>query len=160
MVVKSSSAKTTYWANQWATSASRQSSRFVPGKRQIGGSDFGLRVASLRTLLTDLWIRDASISTVSKVCMATPVRARLVFNRASSDECGAPVAVTYGQIRVGLVTTQLLSRVRMPSLVTRLFESDLIRIGGCGYQRRLPLRHPFPPSCRSPGGWRLLSFTW
>jgi len=26
--------------------------------------------------------------------MATPVRARLVVNQSSSDECGAPVAVT------------------------------------------------------------------
>lgn len=55
----------TCWASQPSTSSIRQRSRFVPGSRQIGGSEAGLRVASLRMLATDLCMYDASSSTVS-----------------------------------------------------------------------------------------------
>ena len=41
-------------ASQPSTSSMRQRSRFVPGGRQIGGSEAGLRLASLRMLATDL----------------------------------------------------------------------------------------------------------
>ena len=42
----------------------------VLGSRQIGGSDCGLRVASLRMLALDLWMNSASCSTVSNDDMA------------------------------------------------------------------------------------------
>jgi hypothetical protein len=58
---------TTCSATHRTKSSSRQRSRFVPGSRHIGGSDFGLRLTSLRMLLTDLWILDARSSTVRRL---------------------------------------------------------------------------------------------
>lgn len=55
--------------SQLSTSSTRQSSRFVPGKRQTGGKDCGFLVASLRILATDLRRHAASWSTVRSACM-------------------------------------------------------------------------------------------
>lgn len=54
----------TWAANQRSTSSARQSKRLVPGRRQIGGRDCGLRVASLRMLAIDLCRQTDSCSTV------------------------------------------------------------------------------------------------
>ena len=56
-------------ASQSSTSSARQSKRLVPGKRQIGGSEQGLRVASLRMLATDLCGQRANSSTVKSTTL-------------------------------------------------------------------------------------------
>lgn len=65
------------WApSQCSTSSKRHRRRLVPGRRQMGGSDWGLRVASLRMLATDLWMQVESSSTVSNLFMGVTVRSR------------------------------------------------------------------------------------
>lgn len=64
-----SEAEVTCSASHCSTSSTRHRSRFVPGNRQMGGRDCGLRVASLRMLATDFCRYSESCSTVSKACM-------------------------------------------------------------------------------------------
>ena len=79
-------------ASQLYTSSMRHSSRLVPGRRQMGGRDFWLRVASLRMLATDLCRHCASWSTVKRTAVFAPTGVCVIFDNPverlrSSSSC-------------------------------------------------------------------------